>query len=96
LFHSREKIFAKNKQGFHLEINPIQKEEVMEFNNTTDQIYCHKQAKNVSRESCRRCESYNPADYFDLFNRCSLEEQRFEALYRVYKRSRSTSAKEIS
>lgn len=64
----------------------------MDSNNTAVQVYCHKQARDVSRESCKRCESYNPLDHFDLFNRCTLEEQRFEALYRLYKRNRSRAS----
>ena len=65
----------------------------MELTNTTEnQVYCYKQAKNVSRESCKRCESYNPSDYFDLFHRCSIEEQRFEALYRLHKRNKSAAS----
>ena len=54
------------------------------LNNNADQVFCHKQGKDVSRDSCRRCESYNAADIYDLFNRCRLEEERFTALFKVY------------
>jgi hypothetical protein len=48
------------------------------------QNYCRRQAKTVSLETCRRCQEWLPLDYDSIFNRCRIEKNRFEALYKLY------------
>jgi len=60
----------------------------METMQNQEQVFCRKQDKNVSKDGCRRCEFYVAEDHYNLFHKCGLEEQRFEALYRIYKQQK--------
>ena len=55
-------------------------------NREEDQVFCVRQDKNVSKESCRRCDAYLADDIYSLFSRCVEQRDRFEALYKLYKR----------
>ena len=57
----------------------------METQVNNELVSCIKQGKDVSPESCKRCEFFMQDDWYNLFHRCTLEEP-VEALYKLYKK----------
>ena len=51
-----------------------------------ENTYCRKQDKSVAKDSCRRCDEFLATDFDNLFNKCNIEFERFEVLYKIFKR----------
>lgn len=60
----------------------------MELNQNTEieKVLCRREARPVPRQDCRKCHEWLADDVYGLFNRCRVEKERFEALYKLYKR----------